>query len=85
MSVACSRRTSTRPGLDAARVGGQQLLEVGLDAVLDQSGVGAELVARVRQHLLDGDGERLALGLTTTHEPSASVNEHGGVIQLSGL
>ena len=40
-------------------VGGQQLLQVGLDAVLDQAGVDAELVLRVVQDLVDGDDEGL--------------------------
>ena len=35
------------------RVGGQQLLQVGLDAVLLQARVDAELVGRVGQHLVD--------------------------------
>ena len=39
---------------------GQQLLQVRLDAVLDQAGVDAELGRGVGQRLLDGDRQRLA-------------------------
>ena len=43
------------------RVGGQELLEVGLHTVLHEARVGAELVVEVGHHILEGDGEGLAL------------------------
>ena len=63
MSVGYSRRTSCSPSAMASGVGGQQLLQVGLDAVLLQARVDAELVGAVGEHLLEGDGQRLALGV----------------------
>ena len=50
-----------QPGLELVARGGEQLLEVGLDAVLLQAGVGAEVVGGVGDDLLDRDAERLAL------------------------
>ena len=51
-----------QPGGDGVAVGGQQLLQVGLDAVLPQPGVDAQVVAGVGQDLVQRDRERLALG-----------------------
>ena len=45
------------------RRGGQQLLEVGLDAVLRQTRVGSELVGHVAQHRLECDDQPLAGGV----------------------
>ncbi len=43
---------------------GEELLQVRLDAVLDEAGVDAELVGRVVEHLVDVDGQAvLALGV----------------------
>ena len=73
-----------------ADVLGQQPLQVGLDAVLDQAGVHAELMGRVVQGLLDRDDELLA-GLVR-HRPGAAAllagpsrSVQGGLIQFSGL
>jgi hypothetical protein len=48
---------------DDPRVRGQQLLQVGFDAVLLQARVLAELVRAVGDHLADRDREDLALGV----------------------
>ena len=74
------------PRLDALAVGGEQLLQVRLDAVLLQARVDAELVADVGQHLVDRDDEPLALGvgdrpLARRPRPGGS----GAFIQFSGL
>ena len=53
MSVGYSRRTRVRPTSMRVRAGGQELLEVRLDAVLLQAGVDAELVGDVVKHLVD--------------------------------
>ena len=76
---------------------GEQPLQVGLDAVLDQAGVDAELVGGVVQHLVD-EHPQAVLGLGVLHLPdqmtpsaaSCSSGEtsaiaHGGDIQFSGL
>ena len=76
---------------------GEQLLQVGLDAVLDQAGVDAELVGRVVQHGVQV-GDQAVVGLGVLHRPdlrdaggpgsasgSVILSEHGGLIQLSGL
>ena len=68
---------------------GQQLLQVRLDAVLDQPGVHAELVAGVVLDFLDGDPQLLA-GLVLHHPdrqrpPDSSISQHGGLIQFNGL
>ena len=44
MAVGYSRRTSSEARAEHVGRGGQQLLQVGLDAVLLQAGVDAELV-----------------------------------------
>ena len=70
---------------------GQQLLEVGLDAVLGQRDVGvgrAHLVADVGEHLGEFDLEPFLLApacLRTTIRPGSSSITVGGVIQFSGL
>ena len=43
------------------RVLGEQRLQVGLDAVLDQAGVDAEVVAGVAEHLADRDLQGVAV------------------------
>ena len=53
MSVGYSRRTRLKPAPMVVGIGGQQLLQVGLDAVLLQAGVDAEVVVGVAEHLLD--------------------------------
>ena len=68
---------------------GQQRLQVGFDAVLDQARVDAQLVAGVVLDLLDGDAQLLA-GLVLHHphrrgRRASSVSQHGGLIQFSGL
>ena len=47
---------------------GQQLLEMGLDAVLDESRVDAQFVFDLRHDLCDGDDER-GVGLLLSHGP----------------
>lgn len=68
---------------------GQQRLQVGLDAVLHQPGVDTQLVAGIVLDVLDGDAE-LFTGLVLHHPhrrgtPASSTNQHGGLIQFSGL
>ena len=60
MSVGYSRRTSRRSSRSAATRLAEQLLQLGLDAVLGQAGIVAELDDVVVQHLVQLDGERLA-------------------------
>ena len=55
MSVGYSRRTSVRSSRSAATRAAMQLLQLGLDAVLLEAGVVAELERRVVQHLVQLD------------------------------
>ena len=55
MAVGYSRRTSRRSVAEHVRRRGQQLLQVGLDAVLLQAGVGAEVPGLVAQDLRQRD------------------------------
>ncbi len=48
---------------------GQQFLQVGLDAVLDQAGIDAQIEGGVAEDLLQGDGQRLAR-LAGDHPPA---------------
>ena len=86
MSVGYSRadeREVVAQRLDPRR---EQLLELGLDAVLLEAGVVAELDRRVVQHLVQLDAQRLALRRSSpTITPSCSAIVHGGFIQFSGL
>ena len=76
---------------------GEQPLEVGLDAVLDQAGVHAQLVGGVVEHLVDVHREPV-LGLGVLDPPDeldalgdsgvlrlSSARVQGGDIQFSGL
>jgi hypothetical protein len=63
---------------DRLAVGGEQLLEVRLDAVLPQAGIDAEVVARVRQHVVQRDRQRLALGRPHGPDRSALVVDRLG-------
>ncbi len=49
---------------------GEQLLEVGLDAVLHQAGVDPELMRAVVEHLVDGDRSSSPALLCTVHMPT---------------
>ena len=60
MAVGYSRRTRRQPSPSGLDLLGEQLLQVRLDAVLDQAGVDAELVRGVVEHLLDRDDQLLA-------------------------
>ena len=67
-------------------VRGQELLEVGLYAVLLQAGIDAEVVVRRRQWTSSMVIVRVSpFGLVTIQTPGSSRSWHGGVIQLSGL
>ena len=74
------------PVAEHVRRGGQQLLQVCLDAVLHQTRIDAQLVRRVVEDLLQRDPEFLA-GLVdhAPHARRASSSRHGGLIQFSGL
>ena len=63
----------------------EQLLQLGLDTVLLEAGVVAELEGRVVQHLVQLDAQRLALGGAWRRSRRRSSIVHGGFIQLSGL
>ena len=89
IAVGYSRRTSDQPSPKVSTCCGQQLLQVGLDAVLQQAGVDAELVGVVVQDLLDGDDQLLA-GLVGDRPGARAVGDsslsvQGGLIQFSGL
>ena len=60
IAVMYSRRISVQPSPSVVDAVGEELLQVGLDAVLDQAGVDAELVGGVVEDLLHGDDELLA-------------------------
>ena len=70
---------------DRGGVGGQQLLQVGLDAVLLEARVDAELVGAVVQYLLERMVRVSPLGLVTTQRSSSSSTVLGAFIQFSGL
>ena len=92
--LAPHERPAVAEGVDVL---GEQLLQVRLDAVLDEAGVDAELVGRVVEDLVDEHRQAvLALGVLdrqTATTPSAawpssgstSAIVQGGDIQLSGL
>jgi hypothetical protein len=61
---------------------GEQLLQVRLDAVLDQPGVDAELVGAVVVHLVDLDPQPV-LGLRVLHDPDG--RDALGCLGLVGL
>jgi acyl dehydratase len=64
---------------ECRRVGGEEFLEVGLHAVLAEPGVGAEVVVEVGHDVVEGNGERLALGVRH-HPPPFLLDERvGGV------
>ena len=63
MSVGYSRLMRRRPSARTPGVRGEELLEMGFDAVLLQPGVDAERTLDVEMDLVDGDGERLAFGI----------------------
>ena len=66
--------------------GREQLLQLGLDAVLLEPGVVAELDSRVVQHLVQLISQRLALRDSSRRScRRAATIVHGGLIQLSGL
>ena len=60
-------------------------MQLGLDAVLGEAGVVAEIDLVVVHHVVELDGELLTAGFTATSRPSSSRIAHGGFIQLSGL
>ncbi len=77
---------------------GEQLLQIGLDTVLDQSRIDAELMSGVVQDLMQRDHEHI-VGLRVPHCPELrhtaghlmliglgdARREQGGLIQLRGL
>ena len=78
------------PDAEQLDVLGEQRLQMGLDAVLDQPGVDAQLVAGVVLDVLDGDAELLAR--LVLHHPHRRVarrvprpSQQGGLIQFNGL
>ena len=99
IAVMYSRRTRRVALAEELDLLGQQLLQVRLDAVLDQAGVDAELVRRVVQDLVDAarrSRSSVLLAATTVHTSvtpsptlvllgSTAASAHGGAIQFSGL
>ena len=68
IAVMCSRRTRLQPVAERVDVLGEQLLQVGLDAVLDQPGVDPEVVVGVVEDLVQAYPEPV-LGLGVLDDP----------------
>ena len=97
MAVMYSRRTSDQPWPSVWMCSASSALQVRLDAVLDETGVDAELVGGVVHDLVEQHREPV-LALGVLHAPHGddtvaacassgftSAIVHGGDIQLSGL
>ena len=61
--------------LDGVGTGGEQFLQMGLDAVFLQTRVDAELLTGIREHLVQADDQRFALGVG--HRPEVLAGDEG--------